>query len=324
MHLLAALALRLSALAVGVDVHWQVEPGVTCPTAGQLQAAWAAHLPSLPLADRPDLPGVTSVALRRGKGRSILLRFSVAQPPVELEREIPTDSAAKCNDVADTIAILVGAWLLEVKQAAGEAPEPPPPTELAAVEVAAAPPIDHRQKPSLDVTVGAGALAGQGPAVAPAISLGLELRLPPLVGIGLRASWLGNLSVSDTPFGSMGVQRAVFGAYAALTIPPLQRAMRDLMGVRPYLGPLLWYASAQSYGYQTTLQQQSLVPGLQAGVLLDKTVVRPIFVSLQVGAIGLLQSTAYSVTRTLGAPTTLTTLGPWAFDLGLSVGAQFF
>jgi hypothetical protein len=166
-------------------------------------------------------------------------------------------------------------------------------------------------------------VVGQGDP-AGAASVGLELRLPPLFGIGLQASWLGNMTVSDEPFGSMQLHRQLYAAYLAVRIPPLQRALHEVLEVRPYLGPLLWHGAAQSYGYETNLAQDQLIPGLTAGILMDRRIFGPLSISLQVGAVALVQSISYTVTRPDGAEVVLTDLGQWAFQASLAAGAQVF
>jgi hypothetical protein len=330
LQILAALFFGLSAPSVSPNVIWRVDPDVTCLTAHQLQTALETHLSALPETDRPDFAETAAVTVQRGKGHSISLQLSVARPPVELQREIPTDAGARCSDIAHTVAILVVAWLLELKQAADEAsstaPMTAPPEEVLppSLTVESRPPPATTNRLGLELQLAGGALLGQGPAVSPAASLGVEMRIPPLLGIGLRVSWLGNLSVSDSPFGSIGVQRQIFGAFGAVSIPPVERWVHGFVRFRPYLGPVVWHAIAHSNGYQNTVRQEEYVPGFQAGILIDKQLIRPLFVSLQVGAIGLVQSTTYTVTRAVGPTATLTTLEPWALDLALAVGAQVF
>jgi hypothetical protein len=331
-----AIHLALSASAHPAPrVSWQVAPELRCPTVAQLKDEFETYVASLPQGDQPDFAGEARAEIVVGPKDSMELHLSIASPPLALQRELvgvraPTQGAASsnanCQEIAHTASILVAAWLLELKESTAEPPPPPPPAPIVAAAPAVtqqAPPPPPANHAHLALSLGGGAVVGQGDP-AGAASIGLELRLPPLWGIGLQASWIGNMTVSDEPFGSMQLHRQLYAAYLAMRIPPLQRALHEVLEVRPYLGPLLWHGSAQSYGYETNLAHDQLIPGLTAGILMDLHIFGPIFASLQVGAVGLVQSVSYTVTHPDGAQVVLTDLGQWAFQASLAVGAQVF
>jgi hypothetical protein len=326
-----ALVIRLVAGATASaapSVSWQVAPEVRCPTGSQLQSELDAYVSSLPASDRPEVREVRA-EVGRGPSDSTQLRVSVVDPPLSLQRDIA--GGGRCEDVAHTIAMLVTAWLLEIKESADQAPsvsfEPatPPiePAQPAAVSTRAPPP-PKAKSPHLDVQLGAGAMVGQSPAAFGA-KLVAELRASTLLGVGLQATWLDNTDLNDpSGAGSMQLHRQLFSAYLAMAIPPLNRLFRDVIEIRPFLGPVLWHGYAQSYGYDTTGQQDTLIPGLEGGVLVGTKIVGPVFLSAQVGVVGLAQSISYTVSDGYGGTTTLASLGQWALDTSLGLGIQLF
>jgi hypothetical protein len=328
--LLAALVIQLLTQVdapTGSGIAWRAGTDIGCPTVSQLEAAYLAHVRSLPASDRPEDRGDVSVEVTRPSRDSIQVRFAVAKPLLAMDRVLPA-SSTHCTDVAHTIAILVSAWLLELRESTDEAPAPPPTTPevpaVAALEVvvgSARPPSHHVQ---LSLEVGGDALVGQSPSLVGGIYVGAELRASSVIGVGLQASWFGNLSVPDSPYGSILIHRQTYLAYLATSIPPLKRLLGEALNVRPFVGPVLAHFAAQSYGYETTLQEDQFVPGLQAGGLVDLELVGPVFLLADFSALILAQSISYTVSRAQGPSVSVANVASASFAASLGLGFRLF
>jgi hypothetical protein len=324
-------------------VTWEVEPGMVCPSQSQLRSALTSYVSSLPISDRPKKGEPARVQLAKRPPRSIRLRLSKSKPTVVLERVIASNG--RCEDLAQTVAILITNWLMAMPESAAAVPvaagAPPieevrelrPPESTAPASPASSStglstelsPLAHgHPPPALSVRPSFGIIASEGAPAAPVVSMVLDLRLSRLVAVGASAAWLGNLSAADGSYGSILVHRQLFGVYAMFSLLPVDRWLRGIATSGLFVEPLLSNAMAQSYGYPITRHQELFSLGVEGGLQLGRQLIGPLQAVLHAGLITFANSTRYAVTRPDGSAVDLAGLGSIAFDLQLGLGAQIF
>ncbi len=310
-------------------VSWRVEPGVGCPTSVQLQAAFGSH---------QDLHGgrdrvVAEVVLDRPTGGILGVRVvTFTDPPFDVRREIRTREDSSCHELAETVALLVDAWLRGLPELApravatqGEPTRNPAPAPNRAAE---APTASVKQSPSprapakrhppfVGLALGGGALVGS--VSAPAMSLGIDVRISPRFGVTASGTWIGDASVFDPPFGSVFLQRQLFELEGTMRLTHLGGFSLHVL-----TGPVLWHGRAESLGYPATRSADLLDPGLVAGARLEQHLIGALRLRGQLGGVALARSYSLSIDHPGQGPSTVGLLRNFALQASLGAAIDLF
>ncbi len=170
---------------------------------------------------------------------------------------------------------------------------------------------------------GGGYLAVDG-ASAPAIALDARLRVTKAITIGLLAAWVADLSADDSPYGSLTVQRQIFGASIGLAIPGVDRLGMRGLGADFVAALIVLHAQAQSFGYPLTVQHDLFDPGLLVGARLQQMLGGGVFLQAQLAGIAFTHSYTFTAERPTGEAVPVATLPSLALDVGVGVGVQIF
>jgi hypothetical protein len=327
----AALWFAAHAEGGGEAIHWKIAPGVSCPTRTQLQSAYTRESASHPAFLGTEM--VVSVSVDRPSRDTLRLQLSTAPSVFQAHRDIVAGDG-RCDELAQTVAILLDAWLSDLPELTRESEataDPPPPAparakpvpaaadgSLVAVRAKATPqPTEH----GLGFALYAGADAFAGSTTAAAVTFGADLRLSRRVAVEATASLIQNLTIQDSGNGSIGVRRQLFGALAAVTLYQPRPSLPSLDAVG---GVVLWHGNAWSSGYPASHSRELYDPGLMLGARARQKLWGELFLQGQVAAVGLLRSYGLEVGRPSGETVTLAVLPRLALDLSLGVGVQFF
>jgi hypothetical protein len=308
-------------------IAWQVAPEHTCPTVAQLEEAFAR----LPAATPPE--GLTDhqiLAEVDATNGVVTLSLSVPQTELSERREIDVGKSP-CKEIAQTIAIMAHAWLehlpsLNSGTAMSEQAHAPTiamsssttPSAIVHVEGQS---VSSSSSLGLTLRLAADLVVAPGAGAAPAIALDAELQVAREIGVGLLASWIGNLTADDAPYGSIVVQQQIFGASAAWLIGEV--GVRGLSAA--LLGALvLWHGTAQSFGYPMTTTEQLLEPGILAAARLDQEIGGPLFLEAQISMVALVRSLSLQVNRPEAAPVTVAQIPWFALAVGVGFGVKIF
>jgi hypothetical protein len=322
--------LALGAVANASPITWQVHPDSSCPKIGDLQAAYATLGQTPAPRGAMDLPVTVEI-----DSSTTYLQIHLSIPELQFtETRTVEVGDSPCREVAQTVAILVHTWVAHAPSPPAETMTPTPtvpaidtqaaltvrstPTEVARVQ---GQPTHASSSMGLALRTGFGLVVSSSSSATPAVPVSVELRLSREVGLGLFASWIGNLSVDDAPYGSVVVERQLIGATVSLAMPGsgqwgLRGLSGDLLG-----GFVLWHGNAQSYAYPVTSSQDLFEPGFTAAARIDQALGGPLFLEAQVSAVALVRSLSLQVSRPGALPATVAEL-PWftlAFGLGLGV-----
>ncbi len=314
--------------AEGAAISWSVAPGVSCPTARELETAYRREGRSSPVSPRASL--VVSVLIARPSVETLDLKLSTTPAVFEAHREIVA-GPDHCEALAQTIVILVDAWLRDLPELA-RASEPPldSATVIAPAQGAVVP---HFEQPAItaEITVGerkstelgfalyAGADAFVSSTTAAALTFGADLRVSQRFSVEATASLIQNLTVADSIYGSIDVQRQLFGVVAALTVWRSSSLSLGALG-----GLVLWHGAAQSFGYPAPASRDLLDPGLVLGARAQQSLGGAFYLQGQAAVVALYRAYDLEVGRPSGEVVTLTTLQRLTLDLSIGVGVQIF
>jgi hypothetical protein len=312
---------------VADPIAWVSAPGRECPSVAQLETAYAR------LGPNPH-PTATPVRVEiDSSSPSIAVRLSLPGLPPSTTRRLEAGRDS-CEEIAQTIAILVRAWIAHVPELAN-GPEVSEPARQPTVESTVAlgtasagtarvegRPISSAFSMGLALAAGVDLLLSPDLSATAAVALSLELRVSPAVAVGLLGSWMGDVSIDDAPYGSIVVQRQLLGASVAVAIPGVEGwGIRGLSA--DVLGALaLWHGNAQSYGYPTTSDSQIYEPGVMGAVRFDEKLGGPLFLRAQVSALALVRTVSLQVSRPDSAPTTVGELSWFTLAFGLGLGVE--
>jgi hypothetical protein len=315
-----------------VPIDWRIAPGVSCPTLLQLEAAYRRQDGIEPDALRPGL--MVALSVDRPSKDTLHLELSTTPPVFEARRDIVA-GGSNCAELAETIALLLSAWLRGLPEMALEpltltdsAPtaqgqlEPtfvaPSEGKLTAVHVVGA---RTETESGFGLALYLGADAYVNASTAGALTVGAAVNLSERVGIEAIASFMQALTVQDSAFGSIDVQRQLFGGLAMIGLwrPPPKLPSFDALG-----GLVLWHGAAQSSGYPTSLGRELFDPGLMIGGRAQQRLWKGVWLQGQVAIIGLYRAYDLQVTTMGGEVVTPAVLQRFALDVSVGVHVRIF
>jgi hypothetical protein len=265
-------------------LHFSLDRGVTCPSVAQLGRALDHRLGWGVASEGSPVEGARSLRLSLQEVDLLRIVLSAGPGAPPSQRTLAIHSA-ECRELADTVALLTEAWLRELTWGEIAPPEPlPPPVPPPPVPVVIVPPppaetkAEHNE-PAVPLTL---RLAGSGllffNAGSPGVQFGgfgvaldLEASLGPRFGAGLEAAWdaplFAVLGPSDSPTGSITVERASASAYGRFSFRPGQALGVDaLAGLR---ATHLWPSSVVPH-LQGTGQGPLWTPGFWLAGTVDQ------------------------------------------------------
>ncbi len=321
------------------QISWSVEPGLTCPTRRLLENAYHRQTAAATTEGAPVLAVLVEVG-RVSTDESLVVRLSIPAFHQSEYRDIDV-RGSNCREVVQTIVILAGAWVGNLQHlqnsatvATGTAQKPPSPDDAYGFPLANSPTLptvihlegaEGSSHDRLGLTLGLGAalwLASGGAAAS--IMLNAELRVSKTLAVGLLAAWIGDLSATDPPYGSVVVQRQLFGVSAGLAIPGVNRLGIQGLGADLVGALVVWHGNAQSLAYPVTVQSDLLDPGVMAGARLRQRIGDLLFLQAEIAAIVLSHSYNLEVQRLINETVLVASVPAFALELGLGVGVQIF
>jgi hypothetical protein len=278
---------------------------------------------------------VVSVSVDRPEPDTVRIQVSTTPSVFEARRDIVAGSG-HCDELAQTIVLMLDAWLRDLPEMARESPTPPDSAPMA--QNPSEPPLGSPQPEGQLVAayvVGAateterglgfalyfGADAYVNATATGALTFGADLRLSERVGVEAIASLIQALTVQDSGYGSIAVQRQLFGA---LALVGLWRAPGNLPSFDALGGLVLWHGVAQSLGYPTSVSRELFDPGLMLGARAQQRLWERVRLQGQVAVVGLFRAYDLQVNTPGGEVVTPVVLQRFALDVSIGVQVQIF